>query len=117
MRKDTLQTLIYFMLIRRGCRAGVITVYAAKTGALVKTVLAHIRGVLALAFSSNYQYLVSSSKDMTVRIFLWPRLSSYLDITYFEPVKVSQYYTCWLSVVTICLTTSCKFPPRFISVP
>ncbi|XP_076248671.1 protein cortex [Calliopsis andreniformis] len=74
-----------------GC-TGLITVYLAKTGSVVHSVLAHTRGILALAFSSNYRYLVSSSKDMTVRIFLWPGLTLHLDITYFQPVKALAWH-------------------------
>ena len=74
-----------------GCR-GLITIYSAETGRVVKSVLAHTTRVLALTFSSNYRYLASSASDSTVRIFLWPTLAPNLDITYIHPVKTLAWH-------------------------
>ncbi|XP_076764146.1 protein cortex [Xylocopa sonorina] len=68
-----------------GCK-GFITVYSVNDGTVVRSIHAHATKILALAFSSNYLFLVSSATDMEVRIFQWPSLSAYLDITYYEPV-------------------------------
>lgn len=72
---------------------GVITVYSVINGSVVNSTVAHSTVILTLAFSANYQYLVSSAMDMNIRVLLWPSLAALLDITYYEPVKVSYVWT------------------------
>ncbi|CAK9803925.1 Protein cortex [Anthophora plagiata] len=74
-----------------GCK-GLISVYSMKSGTVVNSVLAHTTGLLTLAFSPNYQYLVSSATDLNVRIFQWPTLLPLLDINYYEPVKALAWH-------------------------
>ncbi|XP_054000604.1 protein cortex-like isoform X1 [Hylaeus anthracinus] len=74
-----------------GC-AGLISVYLATTGKLINVLLAHTTPILKLAFSANGRYLVSSSMDSILRIYLWPKLKPYFDITYYEPIKALAWH-------------------------
>ncbi|XP_076170772.1 protein cortex [Ptiloglossa arizonensis] len=78
-------------LIVTGCM-GVITVYSVINGSVVNSTVAHSTVILTLAFSANYQYLVSSAMDMNIRVLLWPSLAALLDITYYEPVKALAWH-------------------------
>ncbi|KOC64464.1 Cell division cycle protein 20 like protein [Habropoda laboriosa] len=74
-----------------GCK-GLITIYSTKKGIVVNSVMAHNTGLLTLVFSPNYEYLVSSATDMTVRIFRWSSLVLSLDITYYEPTRALAWH-------------------------
>ncbi|XP_034174555.1 protein cortex [Osmia lignaria lignaria] len=78
-------------LIVTGCK-GLISVYSAKNGEYIDSVRAHTQTLLSLAFSKDYRYLASSALDMDVQIFLWPDMTPFLSICYYEPVKALAWH-------------------------
>ncbi|KAG7212039.1 hypothetical protein KM043_011233 [Ampulex compressa] len=74
-----------------GCR-GLLSVYSSSTGRLINSLYAHKVEILTLTFSPNYQYLITTANDTNVRIFLWPNLESFLDISYYESVKAVVWH-------------------------
>nr|XP_033325618.1 protein cortex-like [Megalopta genalis] len=64
-----------------GCMQ-LITIYCAKTGQMVNSVVAHSDEILTIAMSMNSYYIATSSTDRNIRIFRWPSLNPALDIAY-----------------------------------
>ncbi|OAD58230.1 Protein cortex [Eufriesea mexicana] len=74
-----------------GC-TGQIVVYSGSSGRIVNSIEAHNMSLLTIALSSTDRYLASSSFDKSVRIFEWPSLCPYLDITYYEYVVALAWH-------------------------
>ncbi|XP_076652408.1 uncharacterized protein LOC143358818 [Halictus rubicundus] len=70
--------------IHRGCLQ-LITIYCAKTGFEVNSIVAHSEKVLSIAISWSSRYIVSTSSDKQIRIFTWPALLPVFDISYHYP--------------------------------
>lgn len=81
--------------IFRGCTEGRLSVYSAVLGTLIDTVFAHTDMILAVEFSPNDRYLVTTGLDKAVRVVTWPTLSPYLAVGFYQPTQVYSLDYTW----------------------